>query len=115
MRQSSTRLAAVALLALMLSTGGCVLRSSSEPATTTEVPTTSSTSSTSTTTVPATTTTTVPATVNVATYFMRAEKLTVLGRQVPAATPYSALQALLAGPTAAERSFGITTVIPSSA
>ena len=113
MRQSSTRLAAVALLALMLSTGGCVLRSSSEPATTTEVPTTSSTSSTSTTTVPATTTTTVPATVNVATYFMRAEKLTVLGRQVPAATPYSALQALLAGPTANERSLGITSVIPA--
>ena len=120
MRKSSTRLAAVALLALTVS-AGCTRSSSSAPTTTVaESTTTSSTTttvpeSTTTTTVPesTTTTTTVPVTVNVAAYFMRAEKLTVLGRQVPAATPYSALQALLAGPTANERSLGITTVIPA--
>lgn len=50
---------------------------------------------------------------NVAAYFVRAEKLTVLGRQVPAATPYSAMRALLAGPTASERARGIITVIPA--
>ena len=121
MRKSSTRLAVVALLALTVSTG-CTRSSSSEPTTTVaeSTTTTSSTttvpeSTTTTTTVPESTTTTtaVPTTVNVAAYFMRAEKLTVLGRQVPAATPYSALQALLAGPTANERLLGVATLIPA--
>lgn len=120
MRTRSTILATVALLTALT---GCTLRSSGSETTdsvintttTSTAPTTSSTTSTSpTSTSPTSTSTTTPVpSVNVAAYLVRAEKLTVLGRQVPAATPYSAMTALLAGPTASERSAGVTSLVPA--
>lgn len=70
-----------------------------------------STTSANSTTAPSTSTP--DTTVNVGAYFVHAERLTVLGRRVAAATPYSAVQALLAGPTANERTAGVLTLVPA--
>jgi len=117
----------IAVAALL---AGCTLRSSgtettesvatstssSVSTTSTSAPSTTTTITATSTTTPATTgpgTTAPAATVNVAAYFVHAEKLTVLGRQVAAATPYSALRALLAGPTASDRAAGVLTLVPA--
>lgn len=118
MRTQASILATAALLTTLT---GCTLRSSGSETTDSVVTTTSvvststsTTSSTSTSSTTSSTSTTAPTpSVNVAAYFVRAEKLTVLGRQVPAATPYSALQALVAGPTASERAAGVMTLVPA--
>ena len=90
---------------------------SSTTSTTTAVASTTSSSSTA-PTVPATTgaSTTVPAArVPVAAYMVRGELLTPVRRQAAAATAQQALAALFAGPTAAERSQGVLTLIPADA
>lgn len=120
MRTQASILATAALLTTLT---GCTLRSSGSETTdsvvtttsvvSTSTSTTSSTSTSSTTSSTSTSTTAPTPSVNVAAYFVRAEKLTVLGRQVPAATPYSALQALVAGPTASERAAGVMTLVPA--
>jgi hypothetical protein len=53
--------------------------------------------------------------VPVAAYMVRGELLTAVRRQVPAATPWSAITALFAGPTAAERAQGVLSLIPADA
>jgi len=79
-----------------------------------------STTSSSTTppTMPTTTAvaTTVPSTkVPVAVYMVSGELITPVRRQTAAATPQQALAALFAGPTAAERSQGVLSLIPAEA
>lgn len=89
--------------------------------TSTEVNTTTTSSPTATTTattVPATTApaTTVPAAkAPVAAYMVRDELLTPVRRHTATATPQQALAALFAGPTAAERTQGVTSLIPADA
>jgi hypothetical protein len=49
----------------------------------------------------------------VAMYFVRGETLTVVGRSLGTWDATAVMQALLAGPTAAERAGGVTTLIPT--
>lgn len=94
--------------------------SSSSPASTlapTTAPTSTSTGA-PTTTSPGTTslssTSTVPAgPTDVLVYFLRDELLHVAVREVPVASPDAALEALLDGPTPAERAAGDLTVVPA--
>lgn len=65
------------------------------------------------TTAPSVTTTVPTRPTTVLVHFLRDELLHVAARRVPAATPEAALQALLDGPTAAERAAGDVTVIPA--
>lgn len=65
------------------------------------------------TTVPATTSSVPTPASTVLVYFLRDELLHVAARRVVAATPETALRALLDGPSAAERAAGDVTVIPA--
>ena len=69
-------------------------------------------SGTTTPTTPPTTTS--PASTSVAVYFLRGEKVAPVRREVPATTAIAraAVDALLAGPTAAERDAGLVSAIP---
>jgi spore germination protein GerM len=66
------------------------------------------------TVTPTTGPTTLPAEeVDAAMYFVRAEHLTVVGRNVSSWDGVSVMEALLAGPTAAEEASGVTSMIPA--
>jgi len=49
----------------------------------------------------------------IALYFVRGEVLTVVGRSIGTADVAAVMDALLAGPTAAERAAGVTTLVPA--
>lgn len=106
----------------LLLVAGC--GSTSESGSTTGAPTTSGVTTTVevATTVPDTTVpvTTVPDSTlpptdepGVAMYFVRGETLTVVGRFLGTWDATAVMQALLAGPTAAERADGVSTLIPA--
>lgn len=92
---------------------------SSSP-TSTFAPTTTATTAPASTAAPTTTTSTLPATTSsipagptdVLVYFLRDELLRAEVREVPVASPEVALEALLTGPTPAERAAGDLTIVP---
>lgn len=87
--------------------------SSSSPSATQPSSMTPVTTVPATTSVPAPTSTVPVATTSVLVYFLLAEKLHVAGRQVATANPVGAVDALLAGPTAAEAAAGLVSLIPA--
>ena len=107
----------VGFLAAALACGSDNESSNSTTSSTTSATTSSTTSSTtftSTTTTPAPTNTVQPKLVDVKVYFLRDERLVITHRQVPGpAVLRGALNELLAGPTAAERTAGLTSTVPT--
>ena len=109
--------AAAAILALLLAACGSDGGGAGAPATTTAPTTTAPATTAPATTAPATTapsTTTAPAAIPVDVFFIRDERVAPASREVtPPAVARGAMEALLAGPTAADQAGGLTSSIPA--
>ena len=110
-----TRRSFAGLMVLALSVWGLVACGSGTKGASTSSSTTSSVGTTgSTTSTPSTSSTTPNGTASVTVYFVRDEKVGAVRRSGAAGTPArAAMDALLSGPSASERTAGLTSAVPS--